>query len=299
MALTEPQELNHPLIAVDIPDDLPETVIRPSKGWAGLNFRELWQYRELLYFLAWRDIKVKYKQAALGAAWALIQPFMTMVAFSFFFGNLAGVESDGLPYPIFAYAALIPWTFFASGLTQAANSLVADANLLRKIYFPRLISPLAAVVAVLPDFFLAFLILIGMMVIYGIFPSAVAVLLLIPLTLLAFITAFGVGLWLAALNVEYRDVRYTLGFLVQFWLFITPIAYPSSLLSEPWRTLYGLNPMAGVVEGFRWVLLGSGRAADVAPPGPMIFVSALVAVLVLIGGLFYFRRMERRFGDVI
>lgn len=294
MALTEPRELEIASDYADALDNLPETVIRPSKGWAALRLHELWEYRELLYFLSWRDIKVKYKQAALGATWAIIQPFMTMVAFTLFFGNLANIPSDGVPYPIFSYAALIPWTFFAGGLTQAANSLVADANLVRKIYYPRLLSPMSAIVGALPDFFLAFILLIGMMIFYGIYPNLLTLLLLIPLLLLAFVTALGVGLWLAALNVEYRDIRYTLPFIVQFWLFITPIAYPSSLIDEPWRTIYGLNPMAGVVEGFRWVLLGSGN-----PPGLMFLVSTLVAVLVLIGGLFYFRRMERTFGDVI
>jgi len=294
MALTEPRELDIVPDYSDALDNLPETVIRPSKGWSALRLHELWEYRELLYFLSWRDIKVKYKQAALGATWAIIQPFMTMVAFTLFFGNLANMQSDGVPYPIFSYTALIPWTFFAGGLTQAANSLVADANLVRKIYYPRLLSPMSAIVSALPDFFLAFIILIGMMIFYGISPNPLTLLLLIPLLLLTIITALGIGLWLAALNVEYRDIRYTLPFLVQFWLFITPIAYPSSLIDEPWRTIYGLNPMAGVVEGFRWVLLGSGN-----PPGLMFLVSTLVAVLVLIGGLFYFRRMERTFGDVI
>ncbi len=294
MALTEPRELDIVPDYSDALDNLPETVIRPSKGWSALRLHELWEYRELLYFLSWRDIKVKYKQAALGATWAIIQPFMTMVAFTLFFGNLANMQSDGVPYPIFSYTALIPWTFFAGGLTQAANSLVADANLVRKIYYPRLLSPMSAIVSALPDFFLAFIILIGMMIFYGIYPNPLTLLLLIPLLLLTIITALGIGLWLAALNVEYRDIRYTLPFLVQFWLFITPIAYPSSLIDEPWRTIYGLNPMAGVVEGFRWVLLGSGN-----PPGLMFLVSTLVAVLVLIGGLFYFRRMERTFGDVI
>jgi lipopolysaccharide transport system permease protein len=297
MTITEQQDRK---LAVASPqsesiyDDLPEIIIRPSKGWAALRLRELWEYRELLYFLAWRDIKVKYKQAALGAAWAIIQPFMTMVAFTLFFGNLADIPSDGVPYPIFSYTALIPWTFFAVGLAQASNSLIADANLVRKVYYPRMVSPIAGVISAIPDFFLAFLILIGMMVFYGIYPDPIRLLLLPLLMLLAFTTALSVGLWLSALNVEYRDIRYTIPFLTQFWLFITPIAYPSSLLDEPWRTLYGLNPMAGVVEGFRWALLGSGD-----PPGLMVLVSALVTLLILIGGLFYFRRMERSFGDVI
>jgi lipopolysaccharide transport system permease protein len=297
MALTEQQDVKLNMTTLEqsgATDDLPEIIIRPSKGWAALRLRELWEYRELLYFLAWRDIKVKYKQAALGAAWAIIQPFMTMVAFTLFFGNLADIPSDGVPYPIFSYTALIPWTFFAVGLAQASNSLIADANLVRKVYYPRMVSPIAGVISAIPDFFLAFLILIGMMVFYGIYPDPVRLLLLPPLMLLAFTTALSVGLWLSALNVEYRDIRYTIPFLTQFWLFITPIAYPSSLLDEPWRTIYGLNPMAGVIEGFRWALLGSGD-----PPGLMVLVSALVTLVILIGGLFYFRRMERSFGDVI
>jgi lipopolysaccharide transport system permease protein len=297
MALTEQQDVKLNMTTLEqsgATDDLPEIIIRPSKGWAALRLRELWEYRELLYFLAWRDIKVKYKQAALGAAWAIIQPFMTMVAFTLFFGNLADIPSDGVPYPIFSYTALIPWTFFAVGLAQASNSLIADANLVRKVYYPRMVSPIAGVISAIPDFFLAFLILIGMMVFYGIYPDPIRLLLLPPLMLLAFTTALSVGLWLSALNVEYRDIRYTIPFLTQFWLFITPIAYPSSLLDEPWRTIYGLNPMAGVIEGFRWALLGSGD-----PPGLMVLVSTLVTLVVLIGGLFYFRRMERSFGDVI
>jgi lipopolysaccharide transport system permease protein len=297
MTITEQQDRKLAVVSPQsesIYDDLPEIIIRPSKGWAALRLRELWEYRELLYFLAWRDIKVKYKQAALGAAWAIIQPFMTMVAFTLFFGNLADIPSDGVPYPIFSYTALIPWTFFAVGLAQASNSLIADANLVRKVYYPRMVSPIAGVISAIPDFFLAFLILIGMMVFYGIYPDPVRLLLLPPLMLLAFTTALSVGLWLSALNVEYRDIRYTIPFLTQFWLFITPIAYPSSLLDEPWRTIYGLNPMAGVIEGFRWALLGSGD-----PPGLMVLVSALVTLVILIGGLFYFRRMERSFGDVI
>lgn len=298
-------------------DNLPEIIIRPRSGWSAINLRELWEYRELIYFLSWRDIKVRYKQAALGASWAIIQPFMTMVAFTLFFGNLAKIESDGIPYPIFSYAALVPWSFFATGMAQAANSLISDANLVRKVYYPRLISPLSAILGVVPDFALAFIVLLGMMIYFGIMPNLILLPLLIPLLLLALITAGGVGLWLSALNVEYRDVRYTLPFITQFWLFITPIAYPSSLLEEPWRTIYGINPMVGVVEGFRYILLSGANvhywllevsplkqfawsnAPRINPPGPMILVSAIVAITVFVGGLFYFRRMERQFGDVI
>ncbi len=272
--------------------DLPVTYIRPSRGWVSVNLREIWQYRELFYFLVWRDIKVRYKQTALGAAWAIIQPFFTMVVFSIFFGRLAGIPSDGVPYPVFAFAALVPWTFFANGLTQSANSLVIDQNLIKKVYFPRLAIPTATVLAGVVDFVLAFLVLLGMMLYYGITPTA-NVVWLPPLLLLALVTSLGVGLWFAALNVQYRDVRYVVPFLVQFWLFATPIAYPSSLLEAPWRTLYAINPMVGVVEGFRWALLGTETA-----PGPMIGVSAAAALAILVGGALYFRRMEKTFADI-
>lgn len=271
---------------------LPKTIIRPSRGWAPINFRELWHYHELLYFLVWRDVKVRYKQTALGAAWAIIQPFFTMVVFSIFFGRLAKIPSEGIPYPVFAYVALLPWTYFAQSLNAASNSLVGSANLITKVYFPRLIVPLSGVLGGLVDFVIAFAVLIGLMLYYGIVPTA-AVGLLPLFLLLALATALGVGLWLSALNVEYRDVRYVIPFLTQFWLFATPVAYPSSLLSEPWRTIYGLNPMVGVVEGFRWALLGA------QPPGPMLGVSIGVAVALLMSGVMYFRRMERTFADVV
>lgn len=267
--------------------------IEPSLGWVSLRLHELWEYRELLYFLTWRDIKVRYKQTVLGAAWAIIQPFFTMVIFSIFFGRLAQIPSDGIPYPIFAYAALVPWTFFANGLTQSSNSLVNSANLLKKVYFPRLVIPLSSVLSGVVDFVLAFIVLLGMILFYGIVPTA-NVLWLPFLLLLAFVTSLGVGLWFSAMNVQFRDVRYTIPFLTQFWLFATPIAYPSSLLSESWRIFYGLNPMVGVVEGFRWALLGTETA-----PGPMILVSSCAAMIILVGGAFYFRRMERTFADVV
>jgi lipopolysaccharide transport system permease protein len=276
-----------------MPSDSDVIIVKPSKGWISLKLKELWEYRELLYFMAWRDIKVRYKQTVLGAAWAIIQPFFTMVVFSIFFGKLARVPSDGLPYPIFAYAALVPWTFFANGLNMASNSLVGSANLIKKVYFPRLVVPISGVISGVVDFVLAFAVLLGMMLFYGILPTMNIVWL--PLfVLLIFITALGVGFWLSALNVQFRDVRFTVPFLTQFWLFATPIAYPSSLLSEPWRTLYGINPMVGVVEGFRWALLGADTA-----PGPIIVVSALVALAILVGGAFYFRRMEKTFADVV
>ncbi len=267
--------------------------IEPSRGWVSLKLRELWEYRELLYFLTWRDVKVRYKQTLLGATWAIIQPFFTMIVFSLFFGRLAGIPSDGVPYPIFSFAALVPWTFFANGLNQSSNSLVGSADLIKKVYFPRLAVPVATILAGVVDFALAFIVLLGMMLYYGVIPTINT--LWLPLFfLLALITSLGVGLWLSALNVEFRDVRYTVPFLTQFWMFSTPIAYPSSLLSEPWRTVYGLNPMVGVVEGFRWALLGTNTA-----PGPIIVASSLAALAILVGGAFYFRRMEKTFADVV
>ncbi len=269
------------------------TRILPSKGWTSLRLHELWEYRELLYFLVWRDIKVRYKQTVLGAAWAIIQPFFTMVVFSIFFGGLAKTPSDGIPYPIFSYAALVPWTFFANGLLNSSSSLVTNANLISKVYFPRLVIPVSAVLSGVVDFALAFVVLLGMMVFYGIAPTA-NVIWLPFLLLLALVTSLGVGLWLSAMNVNFRDVRYTVPFLTQFWLLATPIAYSSSLLEEPWRTLYGLNPMVGVVEGFRWALLGVETA-----PGPVIIVSSIVSLILLITGAFYFRRLEKSFADVV
>lgn len=269
------------------------TVIRPKKGWQTLNLKELINCRELLFFLAWRDIKVRYKQTVLGVAWAIIQPFFTMVIFSLFFGRLAKIPSEGIPYPIFSYAALVPWTFFANGLNQASNSLVGSANLIKKVYFPRLAIPIASVLAGVVDFILSFIVLIGMMAYFGFFPTY-NVLWLPLFLLLALTTSLGVSLWFSALNVEFRDVRYTIPFLTQFWLFSTPIAYPSSLLSEPWKTIYGINPMVGVVDGFRWALLGTST-----PPGLAMIVSAAAALILLISGAFCFRRMEKNFADVI
>ncbi|SRR6266511_5124895 len=286
-------------ISVDAHNDipmtaaLPVTILRPSRGWVPLNLREMWEYRELLYFLAWRDIKVRYKQTVLGAAWAIIQPFFTMVVFSIFFGELAGIPSGGVPYPIFAYSALVPWMYFANALTQASNSLVGQEHMITKVYFPRLIIPMASVLAGLVDFAISFAVLVGMMLFYGIMPMA-AIWTLPLFILLATATALGVGVWLSALNVQYRDVRYVVHFLVQFWLFATPIAYPSSLVPERWRAIYGLNPMAGVVEGFRWALLGQAQA-----PGPLLVVSVLTVIGVLTSGLYFFRRMEETFADVV
>jgi lipopolysaccharide transport system permease protein len=253
----------------------------------------LWEYRELLVFFAWRDIKVRYKQTILGALWAIIQPFFTMVIFSLFFGRLAHVPSDGVPYPIFSYTALVPWTFFATALAQASNSLVSSANMIKKIYFPRLALPIATVLAGLLDFALAFIVLLGMMFFYRMVPT-INIIWLPFFLLLALVTSLGVSLWLSAMNVQFRDVRYTIPFLTQVWLFLTPIAYPSSSIPEPWRTLYGINPMAGVVEGFRWALLGTDTA-----PGPMIVVSSVVALVLFLSGALYFRRMEQSFADVL
>lgn len=271
----------------------PVVFIKPSKGWVSLDLRSLWEYRELLYFLTWRDIKVRYKQTALGAAWAILQPSATMLIFSLFFGRLVKVPSDGIPYPLFSFAALVPWTFFANGLNQSSNSLIASANLLKKVYFPRLAIPIATVLAGVVDFILAFGVLLVMIVFYRVTPT-IKILWTPLLLLLAFVTSLGVGLWMSALNVKYRDVRYVVPFMIQIWLFATPVAYPSSLLPEPWRTVYGLNPMVGVVEGFRWALLGTNTG-----PGWMVFASALAAVIILVTGAVYFRYMERTFADVV
>jgi lipopolysaccharide transport system permease protein len=267
--------------------------IQPSSGWVALKLRELWEYRELLYFLAMRDIHVRYKQTVLGAAWAIIQPFFTMVVFSLFFGRLAGIPSDGVPYPIFSYAALVPWTFFANGLGQASDSLANSSALITKVYFPRLTIPIAKALAGVVDFVLAFLVLLGMMIYYGMAPT-INILWLPLLLVLALAASLGVGLWLSAMNAQFRDVRYLVPFLTQLWMFCTPVAYPSSLLPEPWRTVYGINPMVGVVEGFRWALLGTQTA-----PGLMIIASSLVTMAILVGGAFYFRRMEKTFADVV
>ncbi|MDA8389055.1 MAG: ABC transporter permease [Nitrospiraceae bacterium] len=276
------------------PEPIPPIIrVEPSRGWVSLKLGELWNYRELLYFLTWRDVKVKYKQTLLGVAWAIIQPFFTMVVFTLFFGKLAKMPSDGIPYPIFSFTALVPWTFFSNALSQASNSLVGSANLIKRVYFPRLAIPLASVLTGAVDFFFAFAVLIGMMLYFGIVPT-VNILWLPLLLSLVVVISLGVSLWLSALNVQFRDVRYVIPFLTQVWLFATPIVYPSSLLKEPWRIIYGLNPMAGVVEGFRWALLGAKTA-----PGPMILVSAAAACLVLVSGALYFRRMEKTFADVV
>jgi lipopolysaccharide transport system permease protein len=277
----------------DPQDELKELVIRPSKGWVSLNLGDLWRYRELVFFLTWRDISVRYKQTVLGIAWVVLQPFFTMVIFSLVFGLLGKLPSDGLPYPIFTYTALLPWQLFAYSLAESGNSLVANQNLITKVYFPRIVIPISATLGGLVDFAIAFVLLLGMMLFYGIRPTA-AVWTLPLFLLLALVTALGAGLWLSALNVQYRDVRYTIPFLVQFWMYASPVAYSSTLIPEQWRALYGINPMAGVVEGFRWALLGAGKA-----PGTLLIVSVIASLVLFITGLIYFRRMERTFADKV
>jgi homopolymeric O-antigen transport system permease protein len=274
-------------------NDAPVIRVEPPRGWIPLRLRDVWSFRELLYFLVWRDVNVRYKQTVFGVAWAIIQPFSAMVVFSLFFGRLAKIPSDGVPYPVFSYAALVPWTFFANNLNQISNSVVRDANLVTKVYLPRLVIPIAAALGGLVDFAVAFVVLLGMMVAYRT-PPTINMVFLPLLLLLAMATSVGVGLWLSALNVQFRDVRYIVPFLAQAWLFATPVVYPSSLLPARWRLLYGLNPMAGVVEGFRWALLGTHTR-----PGPMIVVSALTVLGLLITGAFYFRRVESKFADVV
>jgi len=271
----------------------PVWVIRPRRAWWDLGLRELWAYRELLYFLVWRDIKVRYKQTAVGAGWAILQPLATMALFTLFFGRLARLPSEGIPYPVFFYAGLLPWTYFASSLTAATNSTVEHQRVITRVYFPRLFLPLSGVLGSLLDLGIASLLLFALLPVYGIVPGArLAVL---PLfVVLAIVTAFAVGLWLSALNALYRDVRYAVPFLIQLWLFASPVAYSTSLVPEGWRWVYGLNPMAGVVEGFRWALTGRGTA-----PGTALAVSVLAVLAVLVGGLVYFRKVESTMADMV
>lgn len=279
------------MTGVDAP--VPQVVrVQASRGWASLKLREIWEFRDLLGLMAMRDVRVRYKQTALGATWAVIQPLLTMMVFSLFFGRLARMPSDGIPYPLFSYAALLPWTFFANTVTQATMSVQGNAGLIKKVYFPRLIIPMATLLTGMVDFAVAFGILLLMMVYYGVLPT-VNVMWLPGFLLLAMVTSLGVGLWLGALNALFLDMRFLVTFFIQFLMFATPIAYPSSLLDEPWRTVYGINPMAGVVEGFRWSLLGTASA-----PGPMLIVSTFVAFTLLVSGAFYYRRMERTFADI-
>lgn len=274
-------------------DDLPSIIIQEASSTWDLRWRELWQYRELVYFLVWRDIKVRYKQTILGVAWAVIQPLFIALTLSLFLGKLAKVPSDGVPYPVFAYSAMVLWQLFAHALTEASNSLVGSERLITKVYFPRLVIPLSAVLGGLVDFVIAFIVLIPFLAFYRIVPTA-KVLALPLFALLTVLISLGAGLWLAALNVQYRDVRYTVGFLVQVWFLATPVAYPTSVVPQHWQAAYGLNPMVGVVEGFRWALLGAGKA-----PGHLLAGSVAVMMLVLGSGLYYFRRMEASFADVI
>ncbi len=274
---------------------IPYAVVRPSSGWSALGLGELWRYRELIYFLIWRDVKVRYKQTLLGAAWAILKPFFTMVVFSIIFERLAQVPTDGIPGPIFYYSGLLPWLLFQDGVAKSGSSLVSGRNLITKVYFPRLSVPLASVVAGLVDFALAFVVLLGMMVFFGLKLTSAAWTLPLYL-LLALVTALGVGLWLAAMNVAYRDIGYVTPFLLQIWMYASPVAYSTSLIPEEgyWQVLYGLNPMAGVVQGFRWAILGVGQ-----PSTDVLFTSIAVALVLMISGLFYFRRMERTFADVV
>jgi lipopolysaccharide transport system permease protein len=273
----------------------PTTIyIKPTTGLAALNLGDLWRYRELIWFMVWRDVMVRYKQTLLGATWAILQPVMTMLVFNFLFGTVAKVPTDGIPYPIFSFAGLLPWGLFTTALNTASRSLTANHNMISKIYFPRLILPMASVLGGLVDFAIAFVILAGLMIYYKITPTLNALWAVPVFMLLTLITALGVGLWLSAINVQYRDVGYALPFLTQFWLFVTPVAYSSKVISDKWQMIYALNPMAGVVNGFRWALLGKGNAPDT-----LVAISTGIALLVLISGLIYFRNMERTFADTI
>ena len=273
----------------------PSTIyIKPTTGLAALNLRDLWVYRELVFFMIWRNLKVRYKQTLLGATWAIIQPLMTMIVFNFIFGNVAKVPTDDIPYPIFSYTALLPWGLFTTALNQASRSLTTNQNMVTKIYFPRLVLPISSVLAGLADFAIAFVILIGLMFYYRVTPAWNVLWTLPFFLLLSIIVALGVSLWLSAINVQYRDVNYALPFLTQFWLFITPVAYSASVISDKWQLVYSLDPMAGVVNGFRWALLGAGNGPDLA-----LWVSVGISLLILVSGLFYFRNMERTFADTI
>jgi len=271
---------------------VPTIIIRPPRKWVPVDFKELWEYRELLYFFTWRDVKLRYKQTGLGIAWAVIQPLLMMVIFSVFFGGLAKIPSDGIPYPLFTLAALLPWTLFAEGMTRSTISMVSNANIMTKVYFPRLIMPVASIMSPLVDFCVAFGILILMMIYYGFVPTF-NVIFLPLLIIFAMMTSLAIGLWLSALNVKYRDFQYTVPFLIQIWLFASPVVYPASMVPEQWRFIYALNPMSGVIEGFRWALLGTN------PPSTMIFISLGVVIVLLVSGVFYFRRMEQYFADIV
>jgi len=274
-------------------NSLPLTRIRPYRGLFSINFRELWEYRELLYFFSWRDIKVRYKQTAIGVAWAVLQPLAMMTVFTLFFGKLAKVPSEGVPYPIFAFVGLLPWQVFSRTISESTNSLVADQRLITRVFFPRLLVPTAVTLAALVDFIISLVLLVLLMSFYGIVPG-IEILWLPLFVALMLITVLGMGYWLSALNVEYRDIMYTVPFLTQLWLFLTPVVYPSSLVPEKWRLLYGLNPMAGVVEGFRWCLLGSGQG-----PSPMFWISVAIALILFVSGIIWFRKRELIMADFL
>ncbi|MBE0654345.1 MAG: ABC transporter permease [Bacteroidales bacterium] len=269
------------------------TIYEPTHGWLPLRLGELWHYREFLYFLTWRDIKIRYKQTALGVAWAVLQPLITMVIFSVIFGQLAKLPSDGIPYPVFSYTALLPWGLFSGAMQRAGTSLVTNSNLITKVYFPRLVIPLSAVAAGLVDFVISFVVLLGLMIYYKI--TITWMILTIPLfAMLAVMTALAVSLWLSALNVQYRDVQHMIPFLIQAWMYASPVAYSAGLIPDgPWRIVYGLNPLAGVIQGFRWAMLGGN------PPQELLAISVVMVLLLLVSGLYYFRRMERTFADVV
>ena len=283
----------HKVLPHPTPGDPEHTIkIRPPKKWVPVDLHELWEYRELLVSFFTRDVKIRYKQTVLGFLWAIIQPLFLMVVFSLFFGRLAQIPSDGIPYPLFSFAALIPWTLFAEGLTRSSTSMVNNANIMTKVYFPRLIMPISGILSPLVDFIIAFVVLLLMMAYYGFVPT-IAIVLLPLFILLALMTSLAVGLWLSALNVKYRDFQYTIPFIIQIWLFVSPVVYPASMIPQQWQFLYALNPMSGVIEGFRWALLGTN------PPEAMILISVGVVVFLLVGGLFYFKRMEQYFADVV
>lgn len=271
---------------------LPIIIIRPLRGWIPINLRELWAHRELLYLLAWREIKARYKQTTLGFGWAVLPPFATMVVFSLFFGMLLKVPSEGIPYPLFSYAAMLPWTLFAQGVSRSAGSVVGNISLVQKVYCPRLILPLSAILTPVVDFAVGFAILIGMTFYFG-YPITLRILWLPAFIILTLLTALAVGLWLSAANVKYRDVGYAVPFLVQLWLYVSPVIYPSSLIPQPFRIVYGFNPMAGVIEGFRWVLLGT------TAPSSVLMVSVISVIILLVAGAYYFRRMEKTFADLV
>ena len=279
----------HPI--VDLPSE-PLVTIEPSRRWTALNVRDLWSYRELLYFLIWRDVKIRYKQTALGVAWAVMQPLLTMLIFTLFFGRLAGVPSDNIPYPLFAYAGLLPWTFFANAIGNSGNSLVGSANLITKVYFPRMIIPAAAIGAGLVDLGISFIVLIPLMIYYGV-TLTWSVLMFPVLVLLTALLALGVGMWLSALNVKYRDVRFALPFLIQLWMFVSPVIYPASFLPQRWRSLFALNPMTGIIEGYRSSLFGHSFNWKA------LTFATLITLAMLIYSSFAFRRMEKSFADIV